>query len=124
MTNFEKYMNEITTTTFGLIDGKIEKCFYKNCKNCSFNDDEMGCSEKRMQWLKKKCKTPTKSIKQKLSETFNENISCTEPCDVCPFYSRNNSHGIPCNGYVNEIFNYIQSHEEDMNRWIGSNRLK
>lgn len=51
MMNFEKYFDDLTTTDFGLLDGKPYDCYNMICNECGFGDTQ-SCSTTRMEWLK------------------------------------------------------------------------
>ena len=51
MTNFEKYFDDLTTASFGLLDGKPIACRIESCGKCDFNDMD-SCNTRKMEWLK------------------------------------------------------------------------
>ena len=59
MTNFEKYFDDLTTTSFGLLDGKPIACRIESCGKCGF-DDMKGCDIDKMEWLKAEYEEPKK----------------------------------------------------------------
>ena len=60
MTNFEKYFDDLTTTSFGLLDGKPIACCIESCGKCDFNDVD-SCSTNKMEWLKAEYEEPKKN---------------------------------------------------------------
>ena len=62
MTNFEKYFNDLTTASFGLLDGKPIACCIESCGKCDFNHSDKDCSIAKMEWLKAEYKEPKITI--------------------------------------------------------------
>ena len=61
MTNFEKFCNELNTTTFGVIDVKPLPCPQLECSNCKIGSDG-NCACNRMAWLKSEYTEPKITI--------------------------------------------------------------
>ena len=61
MTNFEKYFDDLTTTGFGLLDGKPIYCYDIECAKCGFNGMD-SCNTNRMEWLKAEYEEPKINI--------------------------------------------------------------
>ena len=61
MTNFEKFCEELETTTFGVIDGKPLPCPKLECSKCKIGYDGQ-CGYNRMKWLKSEYEEPKISI--------------------------------------------------------------
>ena len=59
MTNFEKYFDDLTTASFGLLDGKPDDCYNMNCNECGFGDTQ-SCGTEKMEWLKAEYEEPKK----------------------------------------------------------------
>ena len=52
MTNFEKFGEELNTTSFGVVNGKPNKCYNISCADCEFYAISCSCNPKKMEWLK------------------------------------------------------------------------
>lgn len=61
MTNFEKYFDDLTTTSFGLLDGKPIACRIESCGKCDFNGMD-SCDTSKMEWLKAEYGVPKINI--------------------------------------------------------------
>ena len=61
MNNFEKYFDDLTTTVFGLLDGKPNDCYNMNCNECGFGGTQ-SCGTNRMEWLKAEYEEPKINI--------------------------------------------------------------
>ena len=57
MNNFEKYFDDLTTTSLGLLYGKPDDCYNMNCNECGFGDTQ-SCGTEKMEWLKAEYEEP------------------------------------------------------------------
>lgn len=51
LTNFEKYMNELTDCSFAVVNGRPRSCDDISCNSCSFLNSK-NCTTARLEWLK------------------------------------------------------------------------
>lgn len=64
MLNIEKYWNKLTEMKalnlkdFGLINGELVECNFKNCPYCEFKNKHHNCDAKVKKWLFDKYKEP------------------------------------------------------------------
>ena len=62
MTNFEKFGEELNTTSFGVVNGKPNMCYYISCEECDFHIIDGSCNPKKMGWLKAEYTEPKVTI--------------------------------------------------------------